>query len=218
MEPGAPRILLLHLPSVARPGATVRLTAVVLDAAGNTGLPVEGEIALEDPPEGVEVERPIVLSAEMGGRITVPLVAREPGLVRLFRVGWHLLANLPVEAAGRLVSVFADETVRSRLGEKPWVLTEVDALLGSPDFEETVAARNFEDARETLKILGIALEAEAVVTLCVLTDGVPQFARVLEGRPPEGAVMTYASRDFSTMSDLMAVHRFLDDLDDQIRL
>jgi len=83
VAPGPPRMLLLHLPSVARPGATVRLTAAVLDAAGNTGLPVEGEIILEEVPEGVEVKRRIVLDQEMGGRITVPLVAREPGLVRL---------------------------------------------------------------------------------------------------------------------------------------
>jgi len=87
VAPGPARMLLLHLPSVARPGATVRLTAAVLDAAGNTGLPVEGEIILETAAEGVEVERRIVLDPAMGGRITVPLVAREPGLVRLRATG-----------------------------------------------------------------------------------------------------------------------------------
>lgn len=87
VAPGPARMLLLHLPSVARPGATVRLTAAVLDAAGNTGLPVEGEILLEAAPEGVEVERRIVLDQAMGGRITVPLVASEPGVVRLRATG-----------------------------------------------------------------------------------------------------------------------------------
>jgi hypothetical protein len=101
VKPGPPRILLLHLPSVARPGATVRLTAAVLDAAGNTGLPVEGEIVLEDTPEGVEVERRIVLDAEMGGRITVPLVASEPGLVRLRATGPN---GLPAESNPMLVT------------------------------------------------------------------------------------------------------------------
>ena len=87
VAPGPARMLLLHLPSVARPGATVRLTAAVLDAAGNTGLPVEGEILLEAAPEGVEVERRMVLDQAMGGRITVPLVASEPGVVRLRATG-----------------------------------------------------------------------------------------------------------------------------------
>ncbi|MGE0623675.1 MAG: DUF6178 family protein [Pseudomonadales bacterium] len=146
------------------------------------------------------------------------MLCGEPGLVRLFRIGWHLLANLPRSAAARLKTLFADEVVRARLSAKPWVLREVDGLLGAPDFEETVAARQYEDARETLKILGIALEPEAVVTLCVLTDSVPRFARVLEGEPPEGAVMTYASRNFCTMGDVLAVHRFLDTLDRQVRL
>lgn len=141
-----------------------------------------------------------------------------PGLVRLFRIGWHLLANLPRTAATRLKGLFADEAVRARFAARPWVLKEVDGLLGVPDFEAVIAARNFEDAQETLKILGIALEPEAVVVLSVLTDGVPRFARVLDGAPPEGAVMTYASRDFSTMADVLSVHRFLDRLDEQIRL
>ncbi len=145
-------------------------------------------------------------------------LAAPPGLVRLFRIGWHLLANLPGEVAQRLTEVFEDAGVRMRLQAKPWVLTEVDALLSSPDFRATVAERNYEDARETLKIMGIAFEPEAVVTLCVLMDGVPRFARVLEDQPPEAAVVTYAGRDLATMQDLMAVHRFLDRLDEQIRL
>lgn len=146
------------------------------------------------------------------------MLGREPGLVRLFRVGWHLLANLPGLAAARLKALFADQSVRDRLAAKPWVLSEVDGLLGNPDFEEVVAARNFEDAQETLKILAIALEPEAVVVLCVLMDGVPRFARLLEKKPPEGAVMTYASRYLATMKDLLVVHRFLDDLAAQVRL
>jgi hypothetical protein len=84
---GPGRMLLLHLPSVARPGETVRLTAAVLDGAGNTGSEVEGQILLEAVPEGVEVKRRIVLDPAMGGRITVPLVAREPGVVRLRATG-----------------------------------------------------------------------------------------------------------------------------------
>lgn len=148
----------------------------------------------------------------------VQMLQQPPGLVRLFRIGWHLLAGLPPMAASRLKALFADQVVRDRLAEKPWVLSEVDGLLGNPDFEEVVASRNFEDAQETLKILAIALEPEAVVVLCVLMDGVPRFARLLEQRPPEGAVMTYAGRFLATMKDLLKVHRFLDDLEAQVRL
>lgn len=146
------------------------------------------------------------------------MLTAEPGLVRLFRIGWHLLAGLPQTAAARLKQLFADDAVRARLTARPWVLNEVDGLLSTPDFEASVTSRQFEDARETLKILGIALEPEAVVVLCVLTDSVPRFARVLEEAPADGAVMTYASRNFCTMGDVLAVHRFLDGLDQQVRL
>jgi hypothetical protein len=101
VAPGPARMLLLHLPSVARPGETVRLTAAVLDAAGNTGLPVAGEIRLEPAPQGVEVKRRIVLSEAMGGRVTVSLVAREPGVVRLRATGPN---GLSAESSPMLVT------------------------------------------------------------------------------------------------------------------
>lgn len=149
---------------------------------------------------------------------TVAMLNTAPGLVRLFRIGWCLLAQLPRQASECLSRVFQEETVRQDLAQKPWVLSEVDALLTSPSLEETVARRDFDDARETIKILSIALEAEAVAVLCVLTDGVPRFARALEDQPPEGAVVTYAARDFVTMADLLVVHRFLDGLQQQVRM
>ncbi len=87
VAPGPAELLLLHLPSVARPGETVHLTAAVLDGTGSTGLPFEGEILLEAAPEGVEVERRIALGKAMEGRISVPLVARQAGVVRLRATG-----------------------------------------------------------------------------------------------------------------------------------
>jgi hypothetical protein len=87
VAPGPARGMLLHLPSVARPGETVRLTLALLDAAGNTGVAFAGEILLQETPDGVEVARSIKLAEGMGGRITVPVVVRDPGLVRLRATG-----------------------------------------------------------------------------------------------------------------------------------
>jgi hypothetical protein len=84
--PGPPARLLLHLPSVARPGETVWLVAALLDGAANAGIEVEGELAIEAH-EGVETESGAVFARGGAGVLRVPVVVREAGVVRLRATG-----------------------------------------------------------------------------------------------------------------------------------
>jgi hypothetical protein len=83
VEPGPPARLLLTLPSSARPGETVRLTAAVLDAAGNAGCRVAGKVVLREVPPGLEMPSVIPLVPEDEGRKSVELVAAREGIYRL---------------------------------------------------------------------------------------------------------------------------------------
>jgi hypothetical protein len=83
VEPGPAARLILTLPSSARPGQTVRLTAAVLDAAGNAGLPMKGNIVFEEVPPGLEMPSVISLVPGDEGRKTVELVAAREGIYRL---------------------------------------------------------------------------------------------------------------------------------------
>jgi hypothetical protein len=87
VQPGPAARLLLTLPSSARPGQTVRLTAAVLDAAGNAGCPVEGKIVLQEVPPGLEMPPVISLVPGDEGRKTVELVAVREGIYRLHAEG-----------------------------------------------------------------------------------------------------------------------------------
>lgn len=88
---GAARLHVV-LPSTARPGETVNLTVAVLDASGNAGVEVAGDVTFVDPPGGVEVPQRIRLARANRGRITVPVVVREPGTYRLRATGPEGLA------------------------------------------------------------------------------------------------------------------------------
>jgi hypothetical protein len=79
----APARLILTLPSTARPGERVLLTAAVLDAAGNAGPPFEGEILLEGLGNGLEGPSRIRLGPEDEGRGSLTLTARHEGVHRL---------------------------------------------------------------------------------------------------------------------------------------
>jgi hypothetical protein len=80
--PGPPALLVATLPSLARPGESVTLRLAVLDGAGNAGASLVGELQLSAPP-GVDLPASLRLGAADAGVRSVPLVAREPGVVRV---------------------------------------------------------------------------------------------------------------------------------------
>jgi len=84
---GPPTRMILTAPTIARPGAPIRLTVALLDAAGNAGGAVGGSITFDDPPAGVRIEGPIVLTQADRGRATTTATAREPGVLRLRATG-----------------------------------------------------------------------------------------------------------------------------------
>jgi hypothetical protein len=84
---GPPSRLQLTLPSVARPGETVRVTIALLDTLGSAGTPFEGDIALSSilSDKDLELELParVAFTAEDAGKKTLELVSRGTGVVRL---------------------------------------------------------------------------------------------------------------------------------------
>jgi len=87
VEAGPPARLLLTLPSSARSGERVRLNVAVLDAAGNAGCPVAGEVVLREIPSGLEIPPRIPLLPEDRGRKSVELVPTREGIYRLLAEG-----------------------------------------------------------------------------------------------------------------------------------
>ncbi len=99
---GPPARLLLHLPSTARPGETVRLTAAILDARGNAGFPWEGVLRLEGEVPGGERPAEIAFRAADQGRRSVELTVGESGVVRLTATAGDLVAESnPLQVSGR---------------------------------------------------------------------------------------------------------------------
>ncbi|MEZ5559835.1 MAG: DUF6178 family protein [Pseudomonadales bacterium] len=147
----------------------------------------------------------------------LPFLRSEPGLVRLFRIGWHLLSRLPLQVASRIFEVLSGPAFRDRLGARPWLRAELDALLSTPDIRELARSGAFDELRETVQLLSIVLESDLVAPLMLLCDRVPRLARSLpEPRPGNGNADGRASagaRFVQDMADLTAVDRFLHDLE-----
>jgi hypothetical protein len=147
------------------------------------------------------------------------LLAAESGLIRLFRVGWHLLARVPLQTVTRLGRLIDDSATREALAQRPMVLGEVEALLSDNQLLEQVRGEQFADARETVGLLTILLEPGTVHALCELVDATPRLSSEIE-RPSPGAefdVSTAKARNIDSMADLMSIDGFLKSLAERIR-
>ena len=147
------------------------------------------------------------------------VLATDAGLVRLFRIGWHLLSRVPLQTVGRLQRLIADADIRAGLASRPMVLEEVDALISDGELLEQVRNHDYDEAKETVRLLTILLEPGAVVALCELVDSTPRLARSLEEGARTGVWdqgLTTA-RNIDSMTDLMTIDGFLKSLAEQFR-
>jgi len=81
--PASARRVVLHGPSVARPGETVRFTLALLDALANVVPEAEAEIALSGAPEGWTLPPDVKVEPSGGGTAEFSVVAAGPAVARL---------------------------------------------------------------------------------------------------------------------------------------
>jgi hypothetical protein len=81
--PGPPAMLVLSVPSTARPGESASLHVALLDARGNAGCEVDAVVELLDPPAALELPQRLELAPSDRGRKSLEVGVREPGTYRL---------------------------------------------------------------------------------------------------------------------------------------
>ncbi len=151
----------------------------------------------------------------------IAMLREAPGLVRLFRIGWKLISQLPVQTAIRLRQALSADAARQHLSVKPWLADEIEALLNQPDLVEVVRSGDFAQARETIKVLAIALESQAAAALCLLVAQVPRLAQILEpgtAQPRFAGTVDADARYITSMQDLRLADQFLAQLPGQVRV
>jgi hypothetical protein len=83
VEPGPAVGLMLTLPGTLAPGATGRMTLAAVDANGNAGAEIQGEVLLEVIPPGLALPGSITMRPSDQGTISLDIEAPEEGLFRV---------------------------------------------------------------------------------------------------------------------------------------
>lgn len=136
-----------------------------------------------------------------------PLV-EEPGLVGLFRIGWHVLQEIPMQVIRHACDVFQRGDIRQRLGLRAWMLTDLCNALQSPQTRADVELRQYEKIHDTMKMLKLVMDDHACLQLHFLVDCCPSLSE---------SKMTEARRFIESKADLIEIQHFLDSLPETIR-
>jgi hypothetical protein len=100
---------------------------------------------------------------------------REPGLIRLFLVGWQLLAALRNRVIDAMKTSLADLETAQRPKTGLWLRNE--AQIGIRDLQTAVERHHFADARDAATFLSIVFDATACQAIAPLLDHLPHFSK-----------------------------------------
>jgi hypothetical protein len=110
-------------------------------------------------------------------RQTALKLDREPGLIRLFSIGWHLLDTLRNRVIDGMTVSLADLETTHRLKTSPWLRNE--AQIGLRDLQNAVERHRFADARDAASFLSIVFDATACREIAPLLDHLPHFEPII---------------------------------------
>jgi hypothetical protein len=125
-------------------------------------------------------------------------IGSEPGLVRLFLVGWQVIGEVP----GRVVDAFKRSLKELKaamsLPAYDWLVQEAQGAYA--DLQAAFARRNFSAAREAVLMLSLVFEPRSSRAAAPLMDEVPRILAIPGG----------SARWIDSLADLRRVGELLD--------
>ena len=136
-------------------------------------------------------------------------LALEPGLIRLFRIGWNLVQGLPLDIARRAIAHI--QSVDSTASMRGWMLDEILRAVSRDEFLGQVTAGQFEDVHETLDMLSLVISQERASELVVLVSDMPRLFVDPTG-PSALEEVAQTKRFVASLDDLDRIDSLLDGL------
>lgn len=126
------------------------------------------------------------------------------GLVRLFRIGWQILLQIPKHVTEQLVSTLRSTEVTKKLFDRRWILSEVDGTLD--ELVEHVDNARFSEAKTNLVFISLVVEQDTCDALQLMISDYPRYP--FDNR----------TRYIESMDDISNIDNFLGSLADYAKL
>lgn len=142
------------------------------------------------------------------------LLGSEPGLVRLFLVGFRLILEVRDRSLVAFASALRSEWAFRRLADEPDLHRAVLGCLERHSTDSPIPPLSPKQVGDLLDSLLLATDNEASEALRHLTSTLPRLPLVLEPDKHNGAIyVSHKARDIGTLADLDIIGNFLQDLE-----
>jgi hypothetical protein len=169
-----------------------------------SALSIEGE-ALDDRQASDAAFAICNLGFELSDSAEVARLNVEPGLIRLFMMGWNALQSIPDRAVAACAKALSRDSALPS-----WLRGE--ATGGLADLRRAVESRQFEDARDAVVFLSIAFDSRSCRAIALLLDAIPRFSSLLDG-----AARSEQWRWITTRADMEVIDALLSGLQVKVK-
>jgi len=113
-------------------------------------------------------------------KVVASFLQAEPGMVKAFRIGYHLLTAVQSAAVKALFNTLHSRTIERRLTGNPWLRERIQSVFGSAtEFNDTML-ENLDGLPKLIDALGMTFDATTCHCLSVLCDPFPCFPLALD--------------------------------------
>lgn len=132
-----------------------------------------------------------------------------PGLIKAFRIGYHLIGQLPFKAIVALVRLLSSTRAQRTLRSHRWLQERIAEDLEIESLRHGVTFDHIAKAKEVLVMMATLFDATTCEQLRIICDPVPCMPRSLESGA-QGLTVNRATRYIRTPGDLARILGFLD--------
>lgn len=136
----------------------------------------------------------------------------EPGLVKAFRIGYHLICQLPHKAIVTLVRELTGVRAQRELRPHPWIAEQVAKSIADANLQGEVDEDMLEGVRDIFDNLSLVFDHSTCQRLRILCDAFPCYPRSLEPDAKPSVRVDTRRRYVATPADLRAILEYLDRL------
>jgi hypothetical protein len=136
----------------------------------------------------------------------------EPGMIKAFKLGYHLISQLPYKAIVAVVRELTTTRAQRRLKSHPCIHRQIAQGLDLDDLGEGVRMENLEKVKDVLDLLEALYEPTLCEQLRAICDPVPCFPKSLETSAGPRLTVNRAQRYIKEPRDLRALLEFLERL------
>ena len=138
-------------------------------------------------------------------------LAQMPGLIGLFRIGWHLLQRVPAMVIAGIRRTLQQDRFTARLGARRWIAQDLLRALDE-ELRTDVTAGGQNAIQDILQLLELIFDDHAVEHLQRLVSELPMTVEASDG------IRIYQRRRFiECEADIREIEQFLADLATQVR-